>query len=157
MTLSRPSGSPPAASGKGVVPMDYIVKILLLVFGGMTVVQLSPLKIDPWKWLGQQIGKAINGEVLANLDRLEKRMDKMEAQEESDKMESARIRILRFGDECKRNIKHGEEHFNQVLEDIDKYETYCATHPDFKNAKAVLTIARIKECYAERLEKGDFL
>ena len=88
--------------------MDYIVKILLLVFGGMTVVQLSPLKIDPWKWLGQQIGKAINGEVLANLDRLEKRMDKMEAQEESDKMESARIRILRFGDECKRNIKHGE-------------------------------------------------
>ena len=148
--------------------MDYLKTALLILLGGtvggFTLVEISPIKINPWKCIFGWIGKALNGPVLneleeikARMDKQEARMDKAEARSEEDKMETARIRILRFGDECKRKIKHGEEHFNQVLEDIDKYETYCATHPEFKNSKAVLTISRIKECYAERLEKGDFL
>lgn len=145
--------------------IKHAVLILLGgTLGGVTLIELAPIKLNPWKWLFSWIGKALNGPVLneleeikARMDKQEARMDKAEAQAEEDKMEAARIRILRFGDECKRKVKHGEEHFNQVLEDIDKYETYCAGHPEFKNSKAVLTISRIKECYAERLEKGDFL
>lgn len=37
----------------------------------------------------------------------------------------SRARILRFGSEAKRGIKHTEEHWKDVLKDIDCYEDYC--------------------------------
>ena len=137
--------------------MEELLTIVAAAAAGTGLLQLAPVRISPWSWLGRQIGKAVNGEVLDKLERLESRIDRMEEQGEEDKMATARIRILRFGDECTRGISHSEEHFNQVLDDINGYEAYCGDHPDYKNAKAVLTIARIKEIYAQRLESGDFL
>ena len=43
------------------------------------------------------------------------------------------------------------------MEDIDKYEDYCDSHPGYKNSKAVAAISISKELYAERLKKNDFL
>ena len=137
--------------------MEQILGAVIAAFMGVGLLQLAPVRIDPWSWLGKKLGRALNGEVLDKLERLERRMDKMEQQDERDKMATARIRILRFGDECTRGVSHSEEHFNQVLDDVNAYERYCNAHPEYKNAKAVLTIARIKEIYAERLENGDFL
>ena len=137
--------------------MEEMIRWVLAALAGATIIQISPIKLDPWTWLGRKIGRAINGEVMDELQNLKGRMERMEAQAEEQNMDTARTRILRFGDECKRDVPHSEEHFNQVLEDIDKYERYCNGHPEYKNAKAVLTIAKIKEIYGRRLESGDFL
>ena len=137
--------------------MKEMIRWFLAALAGTTIVQISPIKLNPWTWLGRRIGRALNGEVLDELKNLKGRMDRMEAQDEQDKMDSSRIHILRFGDECKRGVSHSEEHFNQVLDDIDRYESYCNSHHEYKNAKAVLTIAKIKEIYGRRLENGDFL
>jgi hypothetical protein len=95
--------------------------------------------------------------VWARLDKIEKRLDKMEAGDAERDAKNARIRILRFGDECQHNVRHSREHFEQVIEDVDSYETYCLEHPEFKNNKAVLTIQLIKETYQQRLLSNDFL
>ena len=137
--------------------MEEMIRWVLATLAGATLIQISPLKIDPWTWLGRKIGRALNGEVMDELKNLTGRMDRIEAQAEEQSMDTARTRILRFGDECKRDVPHSEEHFNQVLDDIDRYESYCNSHPEYKNAKAVLTIAKIKEIYGRRLENGDFL
>lgn len=137
--------------------MEEMIRWVLAGLAGTTLIQISPIKIDPWTWLGRKVGRALNGEVMDELKNLKGRMENMETQNEQDKMDASRIRILRFGDECKRDVPHSEEHFNQVLDDIDRYESYCNSHPEYKNAKAVLTIAKIKEIYGRRLENGDFL
>ena len=137
--------------------MEDLIAGVLAALGITSLIQISPIKINPWTWLGRKVGRALNGEVMDELKHLKGRMENMEAQNEQDKMDASRIRILRFGDECKRDVPHSEEHFNQVLDDIDRYESYCNTHPEYKNAKAVLTIAKIKEIYERRLENGDFL
>lgn len=137
--------------------MEDMIRWVAAGVATTTLIQISPIKINPWTWLGRKVGRALNGEVMDELKHLKGRMENMEAQNEQDKMDASRIRILRFGDECKRDVPHSEEHFNQVLDDIDRYESYCNTHPEYKNAKAVLTIAKIKEIYGWRLENGDFL
>lgn len=137
--------------------MEEMIRWVLAGLAGTTLIQISPIRINPWTWLARKIGRALNGEVMDELKSLKGRMENMEAQNERHKMDASRIRILRFGDECKRDVPHSEEHFNQVLDDIDRYESYCNTHPEYKNAKAVLTIAKIKEIYGRRLENGDFL
>ena len=70
---------------------------------------------------------------------------------------NSRARILRFGDEMMRDERHSRESWDQVIEDITKYERYCKDHPLFPNGKTVETIKFIRSNYAERLEKHDFL
>jgi hypothetical protein len=95
--------------------------------------------------------------ILDKLAELEARLDKMEAADAEREAKNTRIRILRFGDECSHDVRHSREHFEQVIEDVDAYETYCRDHPDFKNNKATLTIRLIKDTYQRRLEINDFL
>lgn len=62
--------------------------------------------------------------------------------------DQARTRILRFSDELRRGIKHSEESFNQALEDIDYYETYCDTHEKvYINSKADAAIRNIMDIH----------
>ena len=137
--------------------MERLLMAVVAAVTGAGLLQFVPIRVDLWSWLGKRLTRALNGEVLNKLGDLEQRMEKMERQGERDKMDAARIRILRFGDECTRGETHSEEHFNQVLDDINAYERYCNQHPEYKNAKAVLTIERIKEIHTDRLESGDFL
>ena len=48
--------------------------ILLAV---LTVIQIAPIKINPWSALAKAIGRAINGEVIAKVDRLETEVQAM--------------------------------------------------------------------------------
>lgn len=108
-----------------------------------TVVELVPIKINPWRWLLDIIGKALTKDI----------SDKLEQKDAED----ARNHILRFGDEIKNKVRHSEEYFNQILDDITKYEQYCDQHPDFKNARTMATKQIIKDVYAKCLKEKDFL
>lgn len=109
------------------------------------------------KWKKDDANDVQQDAILTRLDEMEKRLDKMEAGDLERDAKNARIRILRFGDECQHNVRHSREHFEQVIEDVDAYETYCSDHPEFVNNKATLTIQLIKETYQRRLVSNDFL
>lgn len=136
---------------------QYIPQAAALLLGGSFVIQISPIKINPWTWLARSIGRAINGELIEKVEKLEKQFKQMEENDAEREIKNARFRILRFGDECQRHVLHSHEHFDQIIEDIDQYETYCVEHPNFKNNKATLTIANIKETYRRRVAANDFL
>ena len=68
---------------------------------------------------------------------------------EMEAVQSARVRILRFADECRREEKHSKEFFDSVLDDIDLYENYCESHPKFKNNKTVASTKIIKDLYKD--------
>lgn len=76
-----------------------------------------------------------------------------------DKIEviNARIRILDASDQIRRKVKHSEEYFNQINDDITLYNQYCDKNPGFKNNRAVHAIENINRVYAEALKSNDFL
>ena len=41
----------------------------------MTLVQIAPVKINPWSALAKAIGKAINADISKRLDEIEKKLD----------------------------------------------------------------------------------
>ena len=69
----------------------------------------------------------------------------------------SRVRILRFNDELLEGRRHSKDSYDQCMSDITVYETYCDTHPKFKNNQSAMTISNVNRSYAERLEKHDFL
>ena len=116
----------------------------------MTLVQIAPVKINPWSWLARAIGRAVNAEVIKKLDSHITMDDRRTA-------DGHRARILHFNNELLRNIDHTEEEFNEVLAEIDAYEAYCRNHEDYPNNRAVMAIKNIQGVYMERLKKHDFL
>ncbi len=123
----------------------------------MTLIQITPIKVNPWSAIARAIGRAINGEVIQKVEKLNLDLLEMKAVEDERDAIYARTEILRFGEELYVNTKHTKERFNQILSDITKYEKYCSTHPDFQNDQAVITIANIEETYQKCLEKHNFL
>lgn len=128
--------------------------ILLAV---LTVIQIAPIKINPWSALAKAIGRAINGEVIAKVDQLERDLVRMKAAQEERDAINCRSRILHFGDETIHGVRHTKEHFDQILRDITTYEQYCDDHPNFENNTTVLTSQRIKNIYEDCLKTADFL
>ena len=129
-----------------------------------TVVQISPLKFDPWTWLSRKIGRAINGEVLERVDEVKdaqaearKRLDEHIRVDDERNADLHRARILQFNNELLRSIPHTREDFIEVLAEIDYYDRYCQTHPEYENHRAVHAIANIERVYDDRLRKHDFL
>lgn len=69
----------------------------------------------------------------------------------------ARRRIIDFADECRRGTKHSEEHFKNMLSDIDTYEHYCNDHPNFENRQAALSIAFVADVYDKCKRENNFI
>lgn len=131
--------------------------------GGMLVlvlalVEVAPIRINPWTWLAKKAGRAINREVLAKVDVLDQELRGVKEEAAEQAAINCRVRILRFGDEIRtRERLHSKEHFDQILGDIKQYESYCEAHPKFENHITGMTVKHIKAIYMERLEKNDFL
>ena len=153
--------------------MDDLLELLTQVTAGQwafalavlaTVVEITPIKINPWSLLFSAVGKAIIKDNAEKLDKLGKDIETLHDQNknitetlERKDAEDARNHILRFGDEIKNKVRHSEEYFNQILDDITKYEQYCESHKDFKNARTVATVQIINEVYQKCLKEKDFL
>ena len=138
------------------------IKTLLLGGGGillllMTIIQITPIKVNPWSWLGRLIGRSINGEVIDKVDTLSKELADHKAKSEERHATLCRAHILRFGDEVLHGIPHSKEGYDNILLDIDSYEEYCDKHPNYKNNVALATIQNIKRMYLKHLEEDSFL
>lgn len=142
-----------------------------ILFGGggvllvlLSLVEISPIKINPWSSFAKWIGKAINADVIKGLETVratqeetQKRLETHIKTDDKREADQCRARILRFNNELIRDIPHTKEEFVEVLKDIDDYERYCREHPDYANGRAVHAIANIGRVYDERLSKHDFI
>ena len=116
----------------------------------LTLIQIAPVKVDPWSAIAKALGRAINGEVL-------KEVTDTKSQLEEHILTDSRSKILGFNRELLQHQKHTREDFIELLGVIDSYEDYCETHPDYKNSRCGHAGANIARVYDQLLVTGDFL
>lgn len=91
------------------------------------------------------------------LDELAAAIEDDRAQRKRDKADDARRRILDASDEVLHCVPHSKEWWDQINDDVTEYNKYCASHPDYRNNKAVHTIDNLDKEYSKKLEINDFL
>jgi hypothetical protein len=161
---------------------EKLAAALGVVLGVPTLLQITPIKINPWSWFWKLLKhlwfafcRSLNAPVLAAVearkteqqealasirkDLLEtkKALDAHIAVDDEREADKVRASILHFNNELMREIPHTEEEYVEILTKIDWYHDYCRTHEDYKNSRAVHAIANIERVYDVRLEKHDFL
>lgn len=92
-----------------------------------------------------------------DIDKIQATLDAHIREDEDDKARNQRYRILRFYDEMCEHRDHSESHFEDILDDIDDYEKYCETHPQFKNNRGKVAMEYIKASYGKIKSGGGFL
>lgn len=147
-----------ALKGVGLGNIVVIGAVLL------SLVQITPLKINPWSHFFKWMGKLINGEVMDSikdikddLDGVHKELESMKEKEELRDANNARNRILRFDDELRRKVEHSEEFYNQILDDVSFYRRYCNDHESYPNAKADSAMQNIEDTYHKCKNENKFI
>ena len=107
-----------------MIPQNGLDGAALWLVVILSLVQIAPIKINPWTWLAKWAGNAMNGDLVREVRDLREEFDVSLANQ-------ARTRILRFNDELLRKDRHSKEMFDSVLEDVDNYERYCTEHPRY--------------------------
>ena len=128
----------------------------LTIVGAVTLIQIAPIKIDPWSAVLRWIRKAIIGDIDTKLDSIARKVDGLEEQAKEDKALQARTHILRFADELYDGRHHSQEYFLQMLDDIKMYEDYCKDHADFRNGRTVQGCELIRTTFSRLWNEHSF-
>lgn len=140
--------------------------IIVLV---LSLIQITPIKINPWNWLikgirsvfgikeiNEKLGK-VETQIEENQKETNAKIGELEDRVNEGQAIQSRVRILRMGDELRLKVPKSRDSFDQVMDDITRYNAYCRAHPEFPNDKTVLTAKVIEEKYQECLKENSFL
>ena len=83
----------------------------------LSLIQISPLKLNPWDKLLGWFGKKLNGAT-------EKRLEAVEKQIRDMWINNHRQTVLTFARECRADIEHSSDEWTNVLNVAEEYEKY---------------------------------
>jgi hypothetical protein len=124
---------------------DILIAIICAVFASSGLWGLIQFLINRKDSIGEKI------------DKLTEMVKEVSDRVDSSSATNARTRVLRFDDELINGVHHSREYFQQTLEEIDTYETYCQKHPEFKNNACVLAIEHIRRVYSHLQDNNGFV
>jgi len=90
---------------------------IAVVVALLTLVQISPIRLNPWNTLFAWVGKKVNSAQVKQLELLEKQVTSLWVNDH-------RYRILTFARECRAGIEHSSDEWSNLLCVCDEYEVY---------------------------------
>lgn len=136
---------------------SIVVIFALIVMG---VIEVSKIKINPISWLCNLLFKKIIEEIKETRKEtksLREEFDRFKKEQAFNEATASRRRILRFNDEAVFGLKHTREHFDEIIADIDNYESFCKENPDYQNNKGKMAMHNIKSIYQKCINDNTFV
>ena len=96
----------------------WALMVLILL---LSLIQISPIRLNPWDSIFAWIGKKMNGRMETDLNDLRSNVKDIW-------INSHRQNILNFARECRNGETHSTEEWNYILNICGEYEEYCTKH-----------------------------
>ena len=109
------------------------------------VIQVTPIKCNPWQW----IGKFLTADISKELEAVKKTIYNNE-------IDRIRYEVLDFANSCRNERRHTRDEFEHIVDLNKKYKKLLELTKT-ENGVFDAEYDYIKELYAERLRKNDFL
>lgn len=123
---------------------------MLTIIGAVTLVQISPLKIDPWSYLGKEL------QGILGISDIQKRLDDMERRADEKRMKELRAAILDFANSCRSKRKHTYTEFQEVDRWNTEYKALVKKY-NFENNFLEEEYAYIRKIFHRCQEENTFL
>lgn len=117
----------------GVIAMDWERYLWPTIVGGLvTLVQIAPIKINPWSWffglLRRGLQWLILGDFPQEIKALREKIEALEKEQREQTAENRRWMILDFGNSCMQGRRHTQNEWAHCLKVMKKYENDCKKH-----------------------------
>lgn len=136
----------------------------------MTLVQIAPIKINPWGWVFKMFYKFIcylsrmslaplinkMDEINTKVDTALTKIDTIEKETEIKNANDWRWDILDFFNSARNGRPHSKEEWDHVIDQIKKYERHVEIH-DIDNGVLEEASTWLRTEYHEHLRRNDFL
>ena len=106
--------------------------VLLILF--LSVIQISPVKLNPWDHLFSWLGGKLNG-------RLQKQVQDLW-------INTHRQTLLTFARECRAGVEHSADEWAYTLNVADEYEAFCEKY-EITNGVVRADTRYIRDLYHE--------
>lgn len=150
--------------------LDFITSPGVVLFGAVTLIEIVPIKINPWSGILKWIGKVVNAEDRKNIEKINNKIDKMQEHQtsiensvtemkheiEEDKAKEKRWHILDFVNSCRHGRTHTREEWNHVISELADYETFTE-RKGIKNGVIEEDAKYLRKLFQENNEKNNFL
>ena len=139
---------------------DHTSIVVVWALIAMSVIEVSKIKINPISWLCNLLFKKIIEEIKETKEEtksLRLEFDRFKKEQAFNEATASRRRILRFNDEAVFGLKHTREHFDEIISDIDNYESFCIENPDYQNNKGKMAMHNIKSIYQKCINDNTFV
>lgn len=139
---------------------DHTSIVVVWALIAMSVIEVSKIKINPISWLCNLLFKKIIEEIKETKEEtksLRLEFDRFKKEQAFNEATASRRRILRFNDEAVFGLKHTREHFDEIIADIDNYESFCKENPDYQNNKGKMAMHNIKSIYQKCINDNTFI
>ena len=128
---------------------EFVTSPYVIFIGTITVIEIAPIKLNPWKKIFTWIRDLFLGEIIKQLTELKRDFEETKAQDK-------RWHILNFARSCRQGEKHTKEEWNHAISELKEYETYTA-NKKIINGVIEENAKYLRELYHDRLVKNDFL
>ena len=119
----------------------------------LSIVQITPIRINPWDSIFNWVGSKINGSLERKVERLEETVEEVRRDGEERAVSDMRWHILNFAYTCRTNEKHTKEQWDHVLDQAKKYEVYIREH-NLDNGVIEEDTKYIRELYNSLSKEG---
>lgn len=120
------------------------------------VIEVAPIKINPWTTFLKFVGTRMNADILLRLEEVEGQLKKQDDKIDNNEKDRIRYEILDFARACRKHEKHTKEEFDHIFEQYDKYEVILAKLEQ-PNGKVTQAMHFISDLYQEILAEDDFI
>lgn len=121
-----------------------------------TVIEIAPIKVKPWSALLRWTGRAINGEVVQRLQRLEDRANEQRKSIDENEMDRIRWEVLDFANACRNHARHTKDEFQHIIALNTKYHKLLEKYK-MENGVFDAEYEYILELYKELQHNNEFL
>lgn len=102
--------------------------IILLIVGVLSLIQITPIKFNPWDMILGWVGTKINAGIKKQIEAVREQSDIRKDEFREFWIDYQRESILRFSRECSQEVPHSREEWNHILDIIKRYEEFCRKH-----------------------------
>lgn len=130
----------------------FIIIIIVIL---TTLVQISPLKLNPWDFCLGWIGDRLNSHIVKKVDALDEKLTEHVKESRDSSVKRKRQRILQFVEDGMGGKRYTKETFEFMMRECDDYEEYIKEH-EIKNGVIEASITEIRRRYIDHIHNADF-
>lgn len=123
--------------------------LALIFLAASTLIEITPIKVNPISSFLKWVGKKINGDLEKGLSTVAEKVDRNE-------IDRIRWDILAFANSCRKGELHTKDEFTHIIDLNAKYHEILEEH-DMTNGQIDLEYEYIVGIYKHCMEENSFL